>query len=261
MIVDWYDAEGGADFRWCEISDWLQFLVVLRRRTPLPRTVIRSLFMHDPVAIDHAEQTARFRSIWMPIHVLRVLLHEAERQHAAGRLREFAEAELTDVVTWYDATRPSLDKNQIRQGFPHLARRAAEWRQDVQAHAELGAIKWDGGMEDVRVGPWTAVHLTDAFMLRQEALRMRHCADRFAEDCMALERSIFSVRNPSGKQVATLGLTRSGAEWEVFCFRGFANRPVAPGLAGVDEEVRRHFQNHWHQTQQAADDARGEAAQ
>jgi hypothetical protein len=57
--------------------------------------------MHDPIEIDHAEQTARFRSVCMPIHVLRILLDGAERQHSAGRLRGFVEAELTDVVTRY----------------------------------------------------------------------------------------------------------------------------------------------------------------
>jgi len=242
-ILDWYDPDGSPRQRWWELAPWLRLLVMLRCRTPLPRNVVQSLFMHDSTESNRVERSANVRNTWMPVQVVRILVQEAERQHASGRLRAFVDSGLTDVVTWYEATRPNLDKNQIGQGFPYLERRAAEWKLELAAKAELGPNRWTT-LSDARVGPWTIVHLADAFMLRQEALRMRHCADRYAEDCKRCAKSIFSVRNSNGKSVATIGLEHLRGMWHVFSFRGFANQPVPAGMRGLEETVCHLFRKH-----------------
>ncbi len=87
--------------------------------------------------------------------------------------------------------------------------------------------------------------LDDAWQLRQEALRQHHCADRYLKECLAGDLRLFSVRNGKGRPVATIGLELKGDTWRSFGIRLSCNRPVGPGLVGLDDELARRYTELW----------------
>ena len=145
------------------------------------------------------------------------------------------------MLNWLEEQRPVLDKNQLRRGWKYLARRAADWKLELEQANYLKLLEWDSLLPELDLGRWRIVPITDAWALRREALERRHCADQYLDECIGGTSKLFSVRNATGKSVATIGIERFRRSWRVFGFRGFANRDVPEELVGLDREVLRRY--------------------
>ncbi|CAB4347387.1 unannotated protein [freshwater metagenome] len=242
-LIDFVNERGGVNGRYYYLPKWLRLLGKLRRVRAVPGPLL-GLFVHDIYDAEQGDRV-RFRDVVIQTGVLRAILDEGERRLANGSHRTFIEEDVVEVVTWLQNERPVLDKNQLRQGWKYLATRTATWKVEMEAVDALRELSWDSLLPQTRIGQWQVVPLTDAWQLRREALRQRHCADQHTSECLAGDNRHFSVRNALGKSVATIGLERHGKTWKVFGFRERANRPVRDALRGLDVEVAQRYSDLW----------------
>lgn len=224
---------------------WLRLLGKLRRVRAVPRA-LAALFSHDTYNGLRTEEgdRVRFRGVLLQPGVLRAILDEGERRLANGSHKRFIEEDLIEILTWLEAENPRFDKNQLRQGWNHLASRAVAWRVEREERDTLKDFAWESLLPEMTIGKWRIVPLTDAWQLRREALKQRHCADQYLEACLAGTSRLFSVRD-KGRSVATIGIECSGKGWSDFGFRGFANQPVPEAMLGLEDEVARRYADLW----------------
>ncbi len=241
-VRDWIGPDGEVTGRSLELACWLRCLLALRRTTPMAPAIQR-LLLHD--AFDTAGRAICFRNVRLPVPVVRILLAEAERRLGAGSLAPFVRNDLVEVMTWLEAGQPVLVKNQLKAGWEHLTRRAAEWKREAEASAALGHLEWVSALGTVRAGEWTITPLTNVWQVRREALRQHHCADRYLEECMAGTVRLFNVTNAVGKPVATIGIERKKDRWTSIGIRASCNRAVTGTLVGLDETVVRRYTDVW----------------
>jgi len=248
-LIDFVDADGGIEDRHSRLPKWLRMIGALRLERPVPRPLL-GLFAHDMFDARLLEEgyRVRFRGVSIQPGVLRAILQEGERRIQNRSHQKFMEDDVGEIVTWLEAAKPILDKNQLRQGWKYLASRASKWKVECEASDTLKDLAWDCLLPETTVGSWAIVPLTDAWQLRREALTRRHCADHYLEECLAGTCRLFAVRSKQGKPVATIGLERRGKHWAIFGFRGFANREVSEDLRGLDEEVLRRYTDLWQLT-------------
>jgi hypothetical protein len=185
----------------------------------------------------------------MPVTVVNSILKEAERRLQRGGLTSFLESDVNEVVAWLEAEKPDLDINQLRAGWKYLASSASKWQVEKEMAGELGQLQWGSALRDLRIGEWVVVPLDDAWKLRSEGLRQKHCADRYLKDCLLGNKRLFSVRHADGRRVATIGIELNGDTWQSFGIKRSCNRPVGPGLAGIDQEVATRYKDLWRLTQ------------
>jgi hypothetical protein len=245
-IIDFVDESGGISGRHAYLPKWVRVLGTLRRGRSVPRPLL-GLFAHD--AYDGMRTEAcdrvRFRGVMFQPGILRAILDEGERRLASGSHHRFIEEEVVEVMTWLEAEKPVLDKNQLRKGWQYLADRAVRWRVEREARDTLKDLTWESLLPETQIGPWRVVPLTDAWQLRREALSRRNCADQYLGDCLSGKYRLFSVCSERGEPVATVGIELEGMSWKVFGLRGFANRPVREPLLGLDDEVVRRYSELW----------------
>ena len=245
-IIDFFDAAGGIRGRHAYLAKWVRMLGKLRRSRAVPRP-LSGMFEHDTYDGARTEDgdRVRFRDVVLQPGVLRAILEEGERRLRNGSHRSFIQEDLVEVMTWLQSKEPFLDKNQLRQGWKYLATQTATWRVGREDHHILVNHTWESLLPETQIGQWKIVPLTDAWLLRREALSQRHCADQLINDCHLGNSLLFSVRNSVGKTVATIGIELKGMHWQVFGFRGFANKPVHASLLGLDAEVLRRYTDLW----------------
>jgi len=240
VVLDLKILGNDPQWRWKTLLVWLRLLSCLRLETPVPEP-IQELFLHDDFRVEHKYGEVLFRSTWMRFDTLRHILEEADRRLAAGTLREFAETELVEVITWLGATCPSMDNNQTKNSWKYLLKNAAEWKADTVKAAVYQDVMWESAMPKIQVDNWTVEPVTDAWSLHRLAISQRHCADRFVEGCLAGKDRIFEIRNHGDKTVATLRLTLDDGSWFVGDIRGFANAVVPDSLSGLGKKVARRY--------------------
>ena len=242
-VRDWIGPESDRDARTVALVNWLIYAPTLRLRQPLRGALLR-LFLHDSFGWFGPGGIC-FRNIRISLATLNVILAEAERRRSAGSLRNFVEKEVVDVMTWLEAQKPVLDKNQLRAGWPNFVRQAARWKADCDFNDFAGPLKWESCLPSIVIGPWTILPLANAWVLREEALRQHHCADLYIRECLNGKCRIFSVRNLNGNRVATIGIERDGNGWKSFGIRGLANAPVAQSLRGLDQQIVMRYTDVW----------------
>lgn len=240
VVLDLQILGDDPQWRWKTLRVWLQLLSGLQLQTPVPEP-IQELFLHDALVVKHSNGEVLFRGAWMRFDTLRHILEEAERRLAAGTLREFAETELVEVITWLGATCPSMDNNQTKNGWKYLLRNAAEWKADTVRMEMYQDLMWESALPQIQVDNWTVEPVTDAWSLHRLAISQRHCADRFVEGCLAGKDRIFEIHNHEGKTVATLRLTLDNGSWFVGDIRGFANATVPASLISLGKQVARRY--------------------
>lgn len=242
-IRDWIGPADAFGQRVYELTAWLRCLLALRRTTPMA-PAIRRLFLHD--AFDTGEgPTLLFRNVRLPLPVARMVLAEAERRLLAGSMEQFVSDDLVDVMTWLGSEHATLASNQIKAGWRHLARRAAEWKLAVEAAAELGVLAWDSVLGVTHADGWVVTPLTSVWQVRREALRQHHCADSYLAPCAAGKVRLFSVANAAGKSVATIGIVCEEHGWRPIAIRAACNRAVTATLIGLDEKIARRYTDMW----------------
>ena len=242
-IRDWIGPDGELDGRDFELVSWLRFVPKLKRKIPF-RGALQKLFLHDSFKWL-GDGKVRFRNVDISLPTFNILMAEAERRYRNGSLRSFINEDLVEVMTWLEAEHPEFDKNQIKSGWSCLAKQVVRWKVECEAYDTLFLLKWESCLPRIALGSWNVLPLTDAWMIREEALRQHHCADRYLQECLSGGYRLFSVRNAKDKRVATIGIERKNNEWESFGIRGLANAPVANSLKGLDAEVASRYTDIW----------------
>ena len=257
-VRDWIGPEGELDGRDFELVSWLRFIPKLKRQIPL-RGALQKLFLHDSFKWTD-EGKVRFRNVDISLPTFNILLAEAERRQKKGSLKPFINEDLVEVMTWLEAEHPEFDKNQIKSGWNGLAKQAVNWKVECEAYDTLFLLRWESCLPAMEIGSWTVLPLTDAWQLREDALRQHHCADRYVQECLSGGYRLFSVRNAKGKRVATIGIELKGDEWKSFGIRGVANAAVEGALQGMDKEVAERYTDLWRLEQAAQPMTCGEPA-
>ncbi len=243
-LIDYIGPNGSTATRWRELGDWLRLVTALDRRTPVPPELTR-LFAHDAYGGMNRHGLIAFRTAEIKPGTMRAILDEAQRRQVAGTLDAFILEDLVAVVTWLQTAQPTLDANQIRRGWNYLARTADCWQADMAGRADLTTVAWSSLLSSMTHGGWCVRPITDAWALHEEALAMRHCADGYLTQCLDGSWRLFSVRTPSGKRVATLGIERDGSSWKIGDLRSFANGSVSPALRELAQDIASRYAVLW----------------
>lgn len=244
VVLDWLGPGARPNGRWLELREWLRLLVALDRQTPVPIPIQR-LFLHDSYRVAPDRQSVLFRGASLPVATLRAVIAEAEAQLANGTLRAFAEDDLPDVLAWLADSRPALDERQQKAGWTYLLRRARDWKHDLALRDRAGNHSWESLVSE-HIADGLAVHpIANVWELHREALGMRNCTNDFLADCMAGTVRLFALRDASGRQVGTVGLTREGRQWKVLDVRGFANAAPAPAMRQLADSLASRYTTLW----------------
>ena len=147
------------------------------------------------------------------------------------------EDDATMVFTWLSEAKPLLDSNQCKLGWPWLARQARHWFEAESLRCESEKLGWETLFAETTLRGYRFVPLSDAWQVRLEAVRHRHCADRFINECRAGVYRLFSVYGSDGAHKATLGMVWVEGRWMVDQIKGFANRPVSDSLKEISESL------------------------
>lgn len=146
---------------------------------------------------------------------------------------------LQPVLDWFVDTKPTFDKNQLKQGWRYLEKRSDVWHEQNQAGNYYDVIESDNSSWNCILAEYLAsnnkvfpenslykiVPLTTPQLLLDEAQAMFHCVSSYIEYCIAGSSRIFSVRLADGdKRVATAELNLSDGEWKLVQLKGISNR-------------------------------------
>jgi hypothetical protein len=159
---------------------------------------------------------------------------------------------LESVLDWFVATKPVLDKNQIKRGWNWLEKSSEEWHQN----AELWGLSerqineypsWNCALAD-RQDEWLSVippdsvyrvlPLTTPHQLLEESRMMRHCVVTYLEDCISGNVRIFSIRACySVERIATVELFNRSGEWGVAQVKGKHNQDLVDRIYDSNELI------------------------
>jgi hypothetical protein len=159
-------------------------------------------------------------------HIVRLV-----ERGASPRSRDQQNAELHLICAWVaDTVVRDLTPPQRRLGWSYLVRTAQTYARQREAALALESMRWSIPLAPVTVGGFTAIPLTNGKELWEESIAMRHCADRYGEQCQKGTHILFSVRAADASRYATVGLKCSDGEWEAMQVSGFANKRLGTEL-------------------------------
>lgn len=122
-----------------------------------------------------------------------------------GRGHDFVESEWGRVVRWAGNYETQGERAPVRHWS--TARRRAE-QHERMITASLAGQRWTVPLAQFEDCGLMAVALTTGEQLAEEAIAMRHCADRFVSDCAAGKLVVYSVRRSlTGQRVATASIS------------------------------------------------------
>jgi hypothetical protein len=95
--------------------------------------------------------------------------------------------------------------------------------------AKLAGMRWDSPLPRFESGRLLALAIQTGEDLAEEAIAMRHCADRFASECASGEMHIYSLRDRvTGERLATLSLATRKKEVSLDQVARSLNREPTP---------------------------------
>lgn len=203
----------------------LRLLDLLGIGAKSPKWLVRNLLAGwgnaDSRWASYCGDAGKHPDLW--VHVVRML---SKPRQAAPAAIEF------DLVRRWIFELPrdhAPDSPQRAAGWPWLVRQASEWAEALRRQAQ-GQRIWSTWTETVSVDRWELRPLNSALALWEEAVAMRHCAERYGDRCQAGESVMFSVFDGS-RHVATALMDRTPQGWSLGQVKGFANQEVAPRLS------------------------------
>lgn len=215
---------GGA--AWSYLVQYVRLHNALDRNFPIPRKSAH-LFI-EPSWHIKSDGTIDYRNVNLQPALLNSYIDEATKQKD---INSFMTSDATSVFVWLSQAKPKFDSNQLKSGWSWLLREANDWLLEQAAHAKLISVSWSCGLGEIVLGNHKFTPLTNAWQVRQEALRYRHCVDNFIEQCVNGTYRIYSVYDNHDKHKATLGLQYTDYRgWHVNQIRGFANTTVSASL-------------------------------
>jgi hypothetical protein len=144
------------------------------------------------------------------------------------------------VLYWFISTKPVLDHNQVKSGWPFLEKSNEKWLQSDEAWANyemritLSAYpNWNCAVADRQDAwlatlpsdhPYTLVPLTTPQQLYEESKEMHHCVVRMIDYCICGQIRIFSIKNSHNNQrIATAELSVISGLWQLVQLKGKHN--------------------------------------
>lgn len=190
----------------------------------------------SPAQVDYSGALADHQEVLR--HLVRLVEARAEVNE-----KPFPSEELHVVLAWIaDRDIKHLTRSQRSGGWAFLVRRAAKYRQALRQPI-TAPLTWEPVLAGFEAGQLRIVPLTSAAAVWEEAIEMRHCADRYIEQCVQREVALFSLQRHTGKRIATMAIIDNGTKWVPLELAGKANseptlevRKVA-GL--IDERMQR----------------------
>lgn len=191
---------------------------------------------HNPSSTDHADYLVDYQE------TLRHLVRLADTRATAQEKRLPAE-EVHAVLGWIaDCYITRLTRSQRSAGWDFLVRRAEHYRKAIR-QPFAAPLAWEPVLPAFEAGQLRVIPLTSAEALWDEAIEMRHCADRYIAQCAQHDAVLFSLQRHTGKRIATMAFIDNGTKWVPLELAGKANseptlevRKVA-GL--IDERMQR----------------------
>ena len=145
------------------------------------------------------------------------------------------------VIDWFIASRPAMDKNQVKRGWAYLEQKSEKWRKQldheirfdelITAYPPWSCYVADNLKEWVKVFPqglpYQIVPVNTPNKLWEEGHRMKHCVSGYIGRCIAGNARIFSVRALStGESIATVELLFNGGRWSLLQLKGIHNQDL-----------------------------------
>jgi hypothetical protein len=195
---------------WAFLADWARVHRGLPEGMWMPRQ------MWDPLTrtfvgaeAEHVLPPVRWPGT--PAATRQAILQYREAR-LANRGPEFIEREWGRVVRWAG----NYDSAGVRDPVRHwsTARRLAG-EHERRLTAALVGNRWDTPLPSFEDGALCALAITTGEQLADEAIEMRHCADRFASQCADGSLAIYSIRDSvTGERLATasISLDEDGAK-------------------------------------------------
>lgn len=213
--------------QWDLLVEYIKLHNLLDRNQAIPRKALH-LFNEPYWKVNNKNKI-----VYRGVEVKPVLLNSyINAVINTENIEEFSLSEAVAVFTWLFDAKPQLDKNQLKKGWPWLFKEATKWLEDNATEAQLTAIQWECKLGAVTLGQYQFVPLINAWQVRQEALRNRHCADQYIENCRAGTYRLYSVYY-NNKHRATLGVEFENRRWEVHQIKSFANQSVSIQLWSI----------------------------
>ena len=205
--------------QWGYLVEYIKLHNLLDRNEAIPRKAMH-LFNEPHWVVDNKNKIF-YRGVEVKPALLNSYINTVINTE---NLEEFAQSEAVPVFTWLFDAKPQLDKNQLKKGWPWLLKEAVTWLENSATEAKLGAIQWECKLGVVTLGQYKFVPLINAWQVRQEALRNRHCADQYIDSCVIGCYRLFGVYDRNEKHKATLGLKFEENHWDVHQLKSFANK-------------------------------------
>jgi hypothetical protein len=221
--------------RWYYLLEYLQLHDCLDLTSAIPHNVYY-LFNnpHWKVAKDNSYVT--YRSTKVQPNVFKLLIEEFVRRQRVGEVKTFEETEASKVLTWIAQNNLSFDANQQRKPWSWFARKANDWFAEQLAFDELKSISWECNFKEADYLGFRFTPITNAWELRAEAIKQRHCADGFIERCKNGFSQMIRIQDLNNKSFYTLSL-ECNSRWEFDELKGFANREAPEKLHEACQQV------------------------
>lgn len=146
--------------------------------------------------------------------------------------RVFANVELHRDGEWW-----TLDQEESKNLGPDERNRYP--KKERQQH-------WSPGLEARQIGRFQIIPLTSSKQLKSEGWHMMNCVANYANACRRDEYRVFSIRNLSGKRLATLGLTHKNDQWWIDQCFGPCNSAENASLELIYENGRTREMADWY---------------
>jgi hypothetical protein len=160
----------------------------------------------------------------------------------AARKKPFEPAEVHAVLGWVaDRQIVRLTRSQRSAGWGYLVRRAEQYRQALRQPAKA-PLAWEPVLPAFETGSLRVVPLTTAAAVWEEAIQMRHCADRYIDRCARHDAALFSLQRHSGKRIATMAFVDNGKQWVPLELAGKANSEPVLEVRKVAGEIIERMQ-------------------
>lgn len=218
--------------QWGYLVEYIKLHNLLDRNQAIPRKALH--LFNEPHWIVDIKNRIFYRGVEVKPALLNSYINETINTE---NLEEFAQNEAIPVFTWLSDVEPQLDKNQLKKGWPWLLKEATTWIDKNATEAHLSTIQWECKLGALTLGQYQFVPLTNAWQVREEAIRNRHCADQFIDKCRAGIYRLYSVYFYNGKHKATLGVKFEDNQWELHQLKSFANQTVSLQVQSIAESI------------------------
>ena len=202
------------------VLDFLHVLDLLGTRSVPAKGFLWTLMTHhgtpDKPKGSYAPVVGSARAAWSR---LAQLAEDAPDKDARKRHDET----FHDIASWLTSAECATPARVLRRlDWDGFVRRTDEWK--ALREKALASTCWSTPFDRLTFGDLEVVALKSGLDLWKEATAMRHCVDKFVDQCAAGTMLACSIRRAGvARPVATAAFVVAGGVWSVYGVVGFAN--------------------------------------